>query len=86
MDPESYRGLHGNAVLSLYPIERARILRLPVCYDWYDQEMDAIPKLEQAKRWSAGKLFRERIEREVRRGRRMALLIDLAVPLLPRSQ
>jgi hypothetical protein len=51
VDPESYRGLYGNAVLSLYPIERARILRLPICYDWYDQEMEAIAKLEQAKRW-----------------------------------
>ncbi len=83
VDPAQYRGLHGNAVLSRYPIERARIVRLPACYDWYGKEANAIAKLEQGKRWSAGKLFRERIEREVRRGGRMALIVDLAVPELP---
>jgi endonuclease/exonuclease/phosphatase family metal-dependent hydrolase len=83
VDAERYRGLHGNAVLSRYPIERAHIVRLPVCYDWYGKEMEAIAKLEQGKRWSARKLFRERIAREVRRGGRMALMVDLAVPALP---
>ncbi len=83
VDPERYLGLHGNAVLSRYPIRRAQIIRLPVCYDWYGKEAEAVAKLEQAKRWSAGKLFRERIEREVRRGGRMALIVDLTVPALP---
>jgi endonuclease/exonuclease/phosphatase family metal-dependent hydrolase len=83
VDAKRYRGLHGNAILSPYPIERARILRLPVCYDWYGKEMEAIAHLEQAKRWSATKVFRERIHREVRRGGRMALIVDLAAPALP---
>ncbi len=83
VDPARYRGLHGNAVLSRYPIERARILRLPVCYDWYAKEVKAVAKLEQGKRWTARKLFLERVEREVRRGGRMALIVDLAVPGLP---
>jgi hypothetical protein len=39
-----------------------------------------IAKLEKAKRWSAHKLFRERIEREVRHGGGMALIVDLTVP------
>ncbi len=83
VDPARYRGLHGNAVLSRYPIKRARIIRLPVCYDWYGKEVKAVSKLEQGKRWSARKLFLERIEREVRRGGRMALVVDLDVPALP---
>jgi hypothetical protein len=83
VDPARYRGLHGNAVLSRYPIKRARIIRLPVCYDWYGKEVKAASKLEQGKRWSARKLFQERIEREVRRGGRMALVVDLEVPALP---
>jgi endonuclease/exonuclease/phosphatase family metal-dependent hydrolase len=83
VDRTKYRGLHGNAVLSRYPIQDARIVRLPVCYDWYGEEAKAIAKLEQGKRWSVRKLFRERIEREVRRGGRMALIVDLAVPELP---
>ncbi len=83
VDPARYRGLHGNAVLSRYPIKRARIVRLPVCYDWYGKEAKAVSKVEQGKRWSAHKLFLERIEREVRRGGRMALVVDLDVPALP---
>jgi endonuclease/exonuclease/phosphatase family metal-dependent hydrolase len=83
VDSQRYRGLHGNAVLSRYPIQGARIVRLPVCYDWYGKETEAISQLEQGKRWSARKLFRERIEREVRRGGRIALIVDLAVPALP---
>ncbi len=83
VDPTRYRGLHGNAVLSRYPIERARIVRLPVCYDWYGTEAKAVAQLEQGKRWSARKLFRERIKRELRRGGRMALIVDLSVPALP---
>ncbi len=75
-----YRGLHGTAILSRYPIDSARILRLPVCYDWYGKEYNAISKLEQGRRWSAHKLFRERVERELRQGGRMALIADISVP------
>ena len=83
VDRNGYHGLHGTAILSRYPIEHARILRLPVCYDWYREEYKAISKLERGKRWSAHKLFRERIERELRRGGRMALIADVAVSDLP---
>ncbi|MDQ2776621.1 MAG: hypothetical protein M3Y57_17140 [Acidobacteriota bacterium] len=84
VDPTRYRGLHGNAVLSRYPIERARIVRLPGCYDWYAKEVEAVARMEQRKRWTARKLFLERAEREVRRGGRMALVVDLAG--LPQSR
>jgi endonuclease/exonuclease/phosphatase family metal-dependent hydrolase len=83
VDPEKYHGLHGTAILSRYPITSARILRLPVCYDWYAKEYKAISKLEQGRRWSAAKLFRERVERELRQGGRMALISDIAVPDAP---
>jgi endonuclease/exonuclease/phosphatase family metal-dependent hydrolase len=83
VDRQRYHGLHGTAILSRYPIERARILRLPVCYDWYGKEYKAISKLEQGKRWSAHKLFRERVERELRQGGRIALIADISVPDLP---
>jgi endonuclease/exonuclease/phosphatase family metal-dependent hydrolase len=86
IDRGRYRGLHGNAILSRYPIRRARILRLPDCYDWYGQEMQAIAKLEQGKRWAASTVFRERIAREVRQGGRMALIADLAVPGSPTGE
>jgi endonuclease/exonuclease/phosphatase family metal-dependent hydrolase len=83
VDRQRYHGLHGTAILSRYPIEHARILRLPVCYDWYGKEYEAISKLEQGRRWSAHKLFRERVERELRQGGRMALIADVSVPDLP---
>jgi len=83
VDRQRYHGLHGTAILSRYPIDRARILRLPVCYDWYGNEYKAISKLEQGRRWSADKLFRERVERELRQGGRMALIADISVPDLP---
>jgi len=79
-DPARYRGLHGNAILSRYPIENVRIIRLPVCHDWYQAEKAEISKLEQGKRLAANKVFLERIEREVRVGGRMALLADVRIP------
>jgi endonuclease/exonuclease/phosphatase family metal-dependent hydrolase len=83
VDHRLYRGLHGTAILSRYPISHARILRLPVCYDWYSEESKQIAKLEQGKRWAAHRLFKERIAREVRQGGRMALMADLTIPDLP---
>jgi endonuclease/exonuclease/phosphatase family metal-dependent hydrolase len=80
VDRRRYRGLHGTAVLSRYPIRNARILRLPVCYDWYGREAKEAAKLERGKRWAAHRLFKERIEREVRQGGRMALIVDLEIP------
>lgn len=83
VDKERYRGLHGTAILSRYPIRNVRIFRLPKCYDWYGQEAKQVAKIEKGKRWAADKLFKERIGREVRHGGRMALIADLAIPDLP---
>src|SRR6185437_6201595 len=63
-DPARYRGLHGNAILSRYPIKHARIYRLPVCHDWYLREKAAISQLEKGKRIGANKIFLERIDRK----------------------
>jgi endonuclease/exonuclease/phosphatase family metal-dependent hydrolase len=86
VDRARYHGLHGTAILSRYPIRSARIFRLPVCYDWYGQEGKEIAQLEMGRRWSAHKLFKERIERELRHGGRMALIAELAVPDLPSGE
>jgi endonuclease/exonuclease/phosphatase family metal-dependent hydrolase len=86
VDPKRYLGLEGNAILSRYPIRSAKIVRLPQCYDWFHGEMKQISDLESAKRWSAEKLFDERVHRQVRRGGRMSLIVDLAVPEAPGAQ
>jgi endonuclease/exonuclease/phosphatase family metal-dependent hydrolase len=84
-EPEKsrYLGLHGTAVLSRYPILRATVRPLPVCYDWFLGEKKEISKLESGKRSGANLAFMERIAREVRRGGRTTLLVELAVPESP---
>lgn len=82
-DPARYLGLHGNAILSRYPLQNVRIVRLPVCHDWYKTEKAEVSKLEQGRRFASNKVFLERIDREVRRGGRMALIADAAIPDLP---
>jgi endonuclease/exonuclease/phosphatase family metal-dependent hydrolase len=86
VDRNKYHGLHGTAILSRYPLHNVRIFRMPVCYDWYATEYAAISSLEQGRRWSAKKLFDERIERELRHGGRMALIADISVPESPTGQ
>jgi len=81
-DPARYLGLHGNAILSRYPLQNPRMYRLPVCHDWFRTEKAEISALEKGKRLSANKLFLERIEREVRQGGRMTLIADIKVPEL----
>lgn len=82
-DPERYRGLHGTAVLSRYPVIEAEVFRFEPCYDWYGQEKAAITHMEKGRRFGAERLFLERIGREVRHGNRMALIVRLAVPESP---
>ncbi|MBK9169235.1 MAG: hypothetical protein IPM24_17485 [Bryobacterales bacterium] len=85
-DPARYRGLHGSAILSRYPIRRARVLRLKACYDWYGEERTAIARIEEACRWTAERVFIERVSRELRHGNRMALIAEVAVPESPTGQ
>lgn len=77
VDPLRYRGLHGNAILSRFPILSVQIHRLPQCYDWFETERKQVTKLEQGKRWSAAHFLNERVARQVRRGGRMALIAKL---------
>ena len=79
VDPKRYRGLHGNAILTRFPIRSAKIKRLSQCYDWYAEEVDGIAALEKGKRWAADKVFAERVRRQVRRGGRMALIVELEI-------
>ncbi|HTU48995.1 MAG TPA: endonuclease/exonuclease/phosphatase family protein [Acidobacteriaceae bacterium] len=82
-DRERFRGMHVNAILSRYPIRSAKVIELPVCHDWYNDEQKGISQIEKAKRVAADKVFLERIGREVRRGNRNALLVSLDVPGAP---
>jgi endonuclease/exonuclease/phosphatase family metal-dependent hydrolase len=80
VDKDRLRALHGNAVLSKYPIRSARVVPFTVGYDWFKESK--IRPLEKGKR-QASKLVGEDMMREVRRGQRMTLYVDLDVPEAP---
>jgi len=80
VDKDRIRALHGNAVLSRYPIRAARLVPFQVQYDWFNGEKK-ITALEKGKR-KAAILVGEDLQREMRRGGRMTLFVDLDVPEL----
>jgi len=80
VNKERLRALHGNAVLSRYPIQSARLVPFTMGYDWFKESK--IRPLEKAKR-KAAILIGEDLLREVRRGQRTTLYVDLDVPEAP---
>ena len=80
VDKDRLRALHGNAVLSRYPIRSAKLIPFSVGYDWFKESK--IRPLEKAKR-KAAVLIGEDLMREVRRGQRSMLIVDLDVPDAP---
>lgn len=80
VDKDRVRALHGNAVLSRYPIREARLVPFTVGYDWFKESK--IRPLEKTKR-KAAVLVGEDLLREVRRGQRTTLFVDLDVPEAP---
>jgi endonuclease/exonuclease/phosphatase family metal-dependent hydrolase len=80
IDKDKLRALHGNAVLSRYPIRSAQLIPFTIGYDWFKESK--IRPLEKAKR-KAAILIGEDLLREVRRGQRTTLYVDLDVPEAP---
>lgn len=80
VDKTKYKGLHGNAIISRYPIKNARIIRLPDYYGWFEKEKNKIAKFEVARREAADIVFKENVIREIRRGSRIALVADIEIP------
>ncbi len=81
VDKDRIRALHGNAVLSRYPIRSARLVPFKVGYDWFQGE-NKIRPLEKGKR-KAAILIGEELLREARHGGRTTLFVDLDVPEVP---
>ncbi|HSA06339.1 MAG TPA: endonuclease/exonuclease/phosphatase family protein [Candidatus Gastranaerophilales bacterium] len=80
VDKSKYKGLHGNAIISRYPLKNVRIVRLPDVYGWFDNEKNKIAGIEVARRKAAELIFEESVLREIRRGSRMALIADVEIP------
>ena len=83
VDKDRVRALHGNAVLSRYPILGARLVPFKVGYDWFKETK--ITALEKGKR-KAAVLVGEELLQEVRRGGRTTLFVDLDVPEVSRQR
>jgi len=80
VDKNKLRALHGNAVLSRYPIRSARLVPFSIGYDWFKESR--IRPLEKVKR-KAAILIGEDLLQELRRGQRTTLYVDLDVPDAP---
>jgi protein tyrosine/serine phosphatase/endonuclease/exonuclease/phosphatase family metal-dependent hydrolase len=80
VDKDKYKGLHGTAILSKYPLKNVRIFRLPEAYDWYNGEKERMIRFESLRRKFTHKFFKELIIREVRHGSRIALIADVNIP------
>lgn len=68
-----------NAILSKFPLENPRIIRLPDYYDWYGEEKKRVFFGEKIKRYAAENVLDEKTTSHVRVGSRCALLADTTV-------
>ena len=78
---DDFKGLHGNAIISKFPISRLGKIRLPSCYDWFEEEgkylQDRSPdKLRKKIKDRAGEGYID----EIRRGGRVALTAEIMLP------
>ena len=84
VDPTRYKGLHGIAILSRFPLENVRLVPFAhQPYDWYRSERQGASIVERGRRELAEQVFLERTLREVRRGGRAMLLADIADARFP---
>lgn len=87
IDPENYKGLHGIAILSRFPLENVRLVPFKTQpYDWFLSEKKGASILEKGKRQIAKKVFLEKTLREVRRGGRATLYADIVHEKFPNGR
>lgn len=80
LDHSSYKGLHGSAIVSKYPIISTKVIELPLCYDWFNGELERVTRVEKIKRKSSKIIFDIPIITELRRGRRIAIAARINIP------
>ncbi len=84
VDRARYRGLHGTAILSRFPLENVRLEPFEhQPHDWYEDERKSVRPLEEGKRKAGELVFQEKVRREVRRGGRMMLTAEIADARIP---
>ena len=84
LDPDRYKGLHGIAILSRFPLENVRLVPFKnQPYNWFEDEKRGVSIIEKAKRKLVKHVFLEEALREVRRGGRTMLMADVVHPRFP---
>ncbi|HYJ86701.1 MAG TPA: endonuclease/exonuclease/phosphatase family protein [Pyrinomonadaceae bacterium] len=84
IDPSRYRGMHGTAILSRFPLMNVRLIPFRMQgHDWYVTEKKGVTQIEKGKRLASEVAFQEKVEREVRRGGRTMLLAEVESPAIP---
>ncbi len=84
IDAARYRGLHGSAILSRFPLENVRLIPFKHRpYDWFQEEKKGVSFVEKAKRKLVKTVFLAEALKEVRRGGRTMLIADIAHSRLP---
>jgi endonuclease/exonuclease/phosphatase family metal-dependent hydrolase len=87
IDPELYKGLHGTAILSRFPLVNVRLIPFRLQgHDWYGVEKKGVTKIEKGKRKMSELAFQQKVEREVRRGGRMMLFAEIEDPDIPQGR
>lgn len=83
-DVARYKGLHGVAILSRFPLDNVRLAPFDLQpYDWYKSEKEGATPVERGKRQISQYVFSEETAREVRRGGRTMLFADIVDNRLP---
>jgi hypothetical protein len=61
VDKSRYRGLHGSAILSRFPLENVRLQQFEnQPHDWYKEELESVRPVEAGKRKAGELVFRAR--------------------------
>jgi endonuclease/exonuclease/phosphatase family metal-dependent hydrolase len=83
VDRDLYRGLHGSAILSRFPIKGVRLIPLKYQpYDWYNGERNRVSLAESARRRIGKVAFQADFTRQIRRGGRSVLIAEVYIPQL----
>lgn len=84
VDRARYRGLHGTAILSRFRLENVRLEPFEhQPHDWYKDELKSVRPLEAGRRKAGELVFREKVQREVRRGGRTMLTAEISDERIP---
>lgn len=86
-NPALYKGLHGTAILSRFPLTNVRLIRFrSQGHDWFGVEKKGVTKIEKGKRKVSEIAFQQKVQREVRRGGRMMLMAEIEDPDIPQGR